>query len=170
MSSTLNTDLYVNGSLSSKTFNAPAGSITKEDITPNAGIEATKVEHQFPVLYEQLPGTAILAETKLVHLVRGATGEIVGIEACIMTQASGADRTVSVDLHKADAATTPATVLTSPISITNTTVVRTAVTTSLSASDLVDGDILEIVVTVAGAAGTQAEGLLVTLFLREDAQ
>jgi len=169
--STLNADIHVNGTLSAKTFNPPANSVANASVASNAAIAATKLEHQFGVSYEFFaPGTAVTAVTaKLAHIVKGVTGEIVSIEAVITTQATGADRTVTVDLEKSTGGGAFATVLSSTVDITNATVIRTPVAGTITTPDTVDGDILQWTVAVAGAAGNQAEGLLVTMQLREDA-
>jgi hypothetical protein len=164
-------DFYVNGNISCLTLTPPASSITNNSIVANAQIAASKtVRHESLNLEIAAPGTAITAATKLAHIVRGATGTLVGIQAAITTVATGADRTITVDLLKSSGGGAFATVLSSTIGFTNVSAVRTAVSGILSSAGLVAGDILEIVVTVAGAAGAQAAGLLVTLTFEETYQ
>jgi hypothetical protein len=165
----INNDLHINGTLSCKAFNSPPGSITDDDIEGAAGIDATKVVHQFPLFVSQAPGTAVVAATTHLHILR-ATGTVVAIEAMTPTPATGADRTVSIDLQKSTAGGAFATILTAPIALNNATTARTAVTGTLANDAVVDGDILELVVTVAGALANQAQGLLVTVTLRENPQ
>lgn len=162
-------DLYVKGHLTSKTFAAPDGSITNAMLSASAAIAATKLEHQFAIPYTQVPGTAIVAFTQDIHIVKGATGEVVGFEAAVTgAVATGADRTVNVDLQKSTGAAAFATILTGTILFNNVSVLRTVVAATISSANLVDGDILRIIVTVAGAAGNQGQGLIVTTTLRED--
>lgn len=164
---TINNDLHVNGTLSCKTFQPPQGSITNGHIIGAAGIEATKVVHQFPLKVEQ-SGTVVNLTT-LLHILR-ASGSVESIEAVVTTPATGSDRTVTIDLQKSTAAAAFATILNTPISLTNSTVARTVVSGAISNSVLIDNDILQLVVTVAGALGAQAAGLLVTIVLRENPQ
>ncbi len=166
----INNDFHVNGTLTAKLFSAPNGSITNAAIAASAGVAATKLEHQFAKDVTQAPGSAVVAATTLVHTVRGVTGEVVAIEAITTTPATGADRTVTIDLQKGNASTAFATIMASTIVLNNGTAARTPVSGTISAPDIADGDTLQVVVTVAGAAGAQAQGLLITLTLREDAQ
>lgn len=165
-----NNDLHVNGTLSCKAFSAPAGAITDAMVSAAAGIQATKLEHQFPLPYEQLPASAVVAETRDIHIVHGATGSVVSFRAAITgTIATGADRTVNVDLQKSTGAGAFATILTGTILFNNGSALRTVASATISATTLVAGDILRVVVTVAGAAGNQALGLIVTATIRESA-
>jgi hypothetical protein len=114
------------------------------------------------------PSTSVVALTKDIHIVAGQSGTLKSFEAVICGAiATGADRTISVDLQKSTGAGAFATVLTAPIGFTNVSVLRTAVAAALASASLVDGDVLRVVVTVAGAAGAQATGLLVTLTYSE---
>lgn len=161
----LDQDVYVNGQLSSKTFSPPAASIGNAAITGT--IVATKLESAFNLSYAQT-GTVVAATTYL-RIVRGATAEVVSIEAAITeTIATGADRTVTIDLKRSTAGGAFATVLSAPIVLDNTNVLRTLEAGTVSLPDLVDGDILQLTVAVAGAAGNQALGLVVAVTLRED--
>ncbi len=114
--------------------------------------------------------TTVIAATEDIHIVRGATGTLVGFEASINGAiATGADRTITVDLHKSTGGAAFATVLSSTIGFTNVSTLRTAVAAVINAASaaLVDGDQLAIIVTVAGAASAQATGLSVTLTYTE---
>jgi hypothetical protein len=162
-------DLHVAGHLSCKTFTLPAACVGNATIAGAAGIEATKVVHQFPLHIQQSPGSAVVSATTLLHILR-AIGSVVSFEASTTTAATGGDRTVSIDLQKSTGGGAFATILSSPISLTNATTARTVVSGTVSNPSLVDGDLLQVVVTVAGAAGSQAQGLLVTVTLREEPQ
>lgn len=148
----------------------PSGGATDSDIAPNAGIQASKGERQRSATVELFAeGATITAlASKILATIRGAQGTLLAFEAVIFTQATGADRTVSVNLHKSTGAGAFATICTTPCQITNSTAIRTMVPAVLSDTSLVDGDILRAVVTVAGSAGAQALGLAVTLHFRED--
>jgi hypothetical protein len=137
------------------------------DIAESANIAARKTIARRSLDVELFgPTTTIAALTKLLHIARAA-GTIVAVEAIITVQATGADRTVTVDLQKSTGGGAFATILSTTVNIDNTTVVRTAVLAVVSNTDLVDGDILQAVVTVAGSAGNQAQGLLLTVTFDE---
>jgi hypothetical protein len=134
--------------------------------------DAERFEQQYRQAYQLYgPTTTVAALTQLLYAVRGRTAELLDAEAFITVVASGADRTITVDIQKSTGGGAFATVMTSTIDITNATTVRTAVAGVVAAGglSLVDGDILQAVVTVAGAAGAQAQGLLLMLTIRERA-
>lgn len=167
-----NNDLTINGTLRARDFTPPDQSIADAAIDANAAIQASKMEHQHAIHYAQAPGSAIVAATQDVHIVRGAEGLIVGLDAAITgAVANDVSRTVTIDLQKSTAGGAFATALTSTIEFTSSSTIRTATAAVMDGSqdDLVVGDILRIVVTVAGGSGSQAQGLQVTLTIREDA-
>lgn len=150
------------------TVQFPSGSITKALVATNAGIEASKIVRHQSIDVELFgPTTSVAALTKWLHMVRGATGTIVGFEAAQAVDTTGADRTISVDLQKSTGAGAFATVLSAPIAFADGTAIRTPQAATISSASLVDGDILEVIVTVAGAAGAAATGLTVTLTIEE---
>lgn len=163
-------DLHVDGMLSAKYFSAPASSIADSQVSASAAIQATKLQQQVRPYYFQDPASAIVAATVPLWIVRGATGLLIDLKASIVgTIATGADRTVTVDLHKSTGAAAFATVLGGTIGFTNASTLRVVSSASFSATSLVVGDLLQLVITVAGAAGNQAKGLLIELTGREDA-
>lgn len=164
-------NVHVAGQLSSETQSYPAGSVTNAAIAAGATgsyIAYTKVQHQQNIGTELYgPLVTVAALTKWLHIMRGASATIIGFEAAIAVVATGADRTITVDLQKSTGAGAFATILSATIGFTNASAVRTPVAGTLSASSLVDGDILQVVVTVAGSAGAQATGLTCALTLAE---
>lgn len=166
----INNDLFVNGSLSAKTMDIPSGTIVNDDVSATADILATKVEHQHVLNYAQPNGTAIVAETRGLFICRGVSGAIVQLDAMITGAiASGGDRTVTIDVKKGNAASGYASILSATVQFNNGSALRTPVVGNISTTTLADGDSLIIEVTVAGAAGSQAQGLLATLTVREKA-
>jgi hypothetical protein len=148
----------------------PAGTIRNAEVSASAAIAATKLEHQFPIAIELFgPAVSVAALTKLAYAVRGATGTIVGFEAFISVVADDASRTIDVDLQKSTGGAAFATVCSASADFTNASTVRVPVAATLSSTSLVDGDLLQIVVTVAGGSGNQATGLHATIMLREAA-
>lgn len=163
----VDSDLHVRGALSAQSINIPTGTIEDADVNGSADISASKlIRHQS--IDEQIvaPATAITAATRLLHICRAA-GTLVSFEAIVTKVATGADRTVTVDLQKSSGGGAFATVLSATIGFTNASTVRVPVAATINTTTLADGDILQAVVTVAGSAGNQAEGLLVTLTATE---
>lgn len=161
-----NGDTHVNGSLTVKTFVPPAGCIDNAAVKANAQIAASKLVNRQRFTHTQ-SGT-VAAATEYIFIARAAC-TIAAIEACIPdTIATGADRTVNVDLQKSTGAGAFATVLSATIEFDNGSVLRTVSTGTLASDTLVDGDILRLVITVAGSAGNQAVGLIVNVTVDEN--
>lgn len=151
------------------TIDMPTGGITNTMIKAAAGINASKIVRHQSIDNELFgPATTVTALTKDVHIVRGATGTLVGFQAAINGAiATGADRTVTVELLKSTGGGSFSTVLSGTIDFTDASVLRTAVSAVISNTSLVAGDLLRITVAVAGAADNQAIGLLTTVTLEE---
>ena len=163
--SVIPTDLLVTGHGAFNTLSVASATITNAMISASTEIDSTKVEHYTLETFELFgPTTSVAALTQWIATMRAA-GTIVSFEAAIAVVATGADRTITVDLQKSTGAGAFSTVCSATIGFTNASAVRTLGTATLSATSLVDGDILEVVVTVAGAAGAQATGLTVSLGL-----
>lgn len=161
-----NGDWHVNGTATAKTLIVPSSTITNAMVAASAGIDASKVVHQFPLFYQQSPGSAVVAATYLLHIGR-FNGTIAAVEAAVNTVATGGDRTVSVDLKKSTGGGAFSSCLASAIQFTNGSAALTPTAGTLSVTTFGDNDILELTVAVAGAAGNQAQGLLVTVTLQE---
>lgn len=171
MSNSFDGDLIVRGTLNATRMVLPSASVTDLTVATGANINADKLEHQIEVSKQLVaPGTAITAQTHLWFINRSTTTTVIDARAAITTQATGSDRTVTVDVQKATGGGAFATIMATTINITNATPINTSVDGTVGAAGaLVAGDILQVVVTVAGVAGAQAQGLVVTLTLQETA-
>lgn len=160
-------DLYVNGNIACRTLTIPDSTVTNAKVSASAAIAATKLEHQFPVHYSQAPGSAIVAATTDLHIVYGATGTIVQFEAAITGSVTAGDYTATLDLQKSTGGGSFASVLSASLVLDSANTIRVPESATLSSTSLVDGDILRLVVTVAGTTGSQSQGLIARVFLRE---
>ena len=164
MSSVLNQDFHVNGHLTAKTFKAPAGSITNAAIAEAAGIDADKLEHQYESLFTQVHGSAATAERRVIHTVKGATGEIVSFR-CGNVVACTVDATITIDLLVNGSSVLNATVV-----LDSTNTAYTFESGTVDTPDLTQDDVVEVSVTVAAGAGVLGQGLFCEAIIREDAQ
>jgi hypothetical protein len=155
-------DLYVNGNLAAASFTAPTGSITDAMIQGNAGIDATKLDHQHQPVYAQPHGTAAITERQVIHVAKSA-GEVVQIQAGVVVACVGA-ATITVDLRK-----NGTTVLTGAITIDNGDAAYAEVAGTVSVTTYVAGDVFEVVVTATAGGGTLGQGLYVAPVFREAA-
>lgn len=156
---------------SNQQFVFPDGVVTKAKIPALAGIEASKLEGEF-AWHHTMTGTVVAAGPLYYGPIRGATADVISLEAAVTeTIATGADRTVTIDLQKSTAGGAFASILTSTLVLNNASVLRIAQAAVLAAgAALVTGDLLRLSVAVAGAAGNQALGLVIRVILREDAE
>lgn len=161
-------DVHVNGQLSASRINMPSASIENADIVASAGIEATKLQHQFALSYQQTTGADVAAATEFIHTFRSAAS-IIGMDVTPITVPTTGDRQFSVDLHKGSASSAFASILSSVVTIGQTDVDRTQRAATISNSTAVDGDMLKVVVTLTtGSTGNQGKGVLVTVWTREE--
>lgn len=147
-----------------------AGCVSDSHVSPSTTIDADKLQHRETINVELFPAaTTITAGGKLLHICR-VTGTVVALQAVTITPATGADRTVIIDLQKSTAGGAFATVLTTVITLNNASVARVAQSAVVNATliTLAAGDLLQLVWTVAGSAGAQAIGLLVTATIDEN--
>lgn len=144
----------------------PASTIDEAALKPGALIPAAKVVARFAKDHRQAAGADVAAKTELIHIA-GYAGIVKSVEAAIDSAITG-DNTVTVDLKKSSGGGAFASVLTAALVINSATAVRTAVAAVLDAAkdDYAAGDVFEVVVSVTGT-GTQAQGLVVTVFFEE---
>jgi hypothetical protein len=129
-------------------------------------LAATKQTHEKSYFLSQTG--AVVAATQYVFGLEGVAGTIKMFRARIEESvATGADRTVSIDLQKSTGGGAYATVLSGspPIQFTNLSALRAWSEATLAAATISQDDVLKITVAVAGAAGSQAAGLIVELDL-----
>lgn len=127
-------------------------------------LATSKAIHRYREHYSQATGTAVVALTNQIMCVAKGTGTIKTFQAAIIGAiATGADRTVTIDLQKSTALGAFATVLSSTIVFNNASTLRVVSSGSFSDTTLANGDFLYITVAVAGAAGNQAQGLAICL-------
>lgn len=157
-------DLYINGNLSSKTATPAAGSIVNASVASNAGISATKVQHQHRHVFTQ-PNTSATSETKAIYVCYGATGTVIAFSAGSIAAAVGA-ATVTVDLKKNGSS-----ILTAVITLDNANTARVVEAGTLTGStSLVAGDLLEVVTVATAGGGTLPTGVYAVVTINEDAQ
>jgi hypothetical protein len=167
--STLASNLHVAGTLSAGSLRVPDSTITDDMVSATADIDADKVEHRHTLIYQQSPAAAVGAATIPLWMCAAGDGAtIVSIKAAITdTVATGADRTVTITLQKAAQAGSWATLAGTTITFNNTTTLLDVSGSAPSVPGLIQYDMLQLVVAVAGAAGNQAKGLLVRVEVDE---
>lgn len=159
-------DLQVSGSVvAGGVITSSTAWITNSQIQSGAAIDATKCiqQHQYSLqLFAST--TAISAVTQLVGGIRGTTSSLVELWAAVITAPTTTD-TVSIDLKRSTSGGAFATTLAATLDFDSSSTAKTIYTATPTAT-LVQGDLLEIVVTVSG---TSAQGLIVGWTTRETA-
>lgn len=158
-------DVNVRGTLSCATLSVPSGTIGNDDVASDAAISASKLQGEFSLAHAQTGNVAAVAADYL-RICRG-TGQIVAVEAALNEVIPSGDRTAVIDLQKGNAGSAFATVLSAPITLDSTNVLRTPEVGAVSSATTADNDILRIVVTLGGSSGTNPAGLSVTVTYRE---
>ena len=161
-------DLHVNGALSSRELTIPDASIQNADIEASAGIDATKLKHQYALSYQQTTGADVAAAQEFLHTFRSAAS-ILAMDVVPITAPTTGDRQFTVDLHKGSAGSAYASVLSAVVTISQTDVDRTPHAGTITTTTAIDGDSLKLVIALTtGSTGNQGKGVLVTVWTRED--
>lgn len=160
--SQLNSDLYINGALTVKTFAPPLSCITNNSIVAAAGISASKLQHQHQKTYGQPGGAISFTERRVIHAVYGLTGTVLAFRAGLRTANVGA-ATVTFDLQK-----NGVTMLSAVITQTNAQAAYALTAAAFAATALVAGDVLEVVIVATAGGGTLGNGAFADLILTED--
>lgn len=155
-------DLYVNGRLTPKTFDCPSGAIANAGVSASAGIVATKLQHQYAKVYAQ-PNSASTTVTQAIHVCYGATGTIIAFEAGSIVAATGnATHTVDLKINGSSA-------LSAVITLDSGNTARVVEAATITSADLVAGDLLEIVTVATVGSGALPTGFYCQAVIREDA-
>ena len=159
----IESDVYVNGHLTSKTGSLPAGTVTNAMVNASAGIGATKLQHQYIKAYSQEGDTTGANDERIVHVVYGATGTVVAFEAGSAVANIG-NSVITVDLHNNGAS-----ILTATFDLDSGDAAYALVAGTIDTAAVTDGDVLSVVVTATIGTGTLAKGVFASLIIREDA-
>jgi len=139
-----------------------AGCVGDEQVSPTAGIKATKLEHQHRAAYAQESDTTAAAETRVVHVAHGTSGALKSVKAGCVVPCVG-DATITVDLK-----VNGASVLVSTIGLSSSQSARELVAGTIDTDTLSAGDVVEIAVTVNAGTGTLGKGVFAYVDVHED--
>ncbi len=165
--SIVESDLRVVGNFSAQSITYPPSSIEDADIDSGTAIDNVKLCHRHYAIHRQALGAAVVAKTELVHRCYAA-GTLLDIAVVVDSVPAGGSQTVTVNVQLSHAGGAPATVLTAPVVVNSASAARSEIAAAIAASPVADGDLLYVFVTVGGAGGTQAAGLLVSILVSEN--
>lgn len=165
---TLPSDLIVSGAeIAPRKIYYPKEGITDDAVAPLANIGAAKLVHQHAVKYAQPNGTNVVAADVLIHTFKSAA-EIVHVEVVPTTPPAGGDLAYTVDVQKGNASTAFASILSAVITVDPADPARTPIPGIITTDDAADGDTLRVVVALTGTTGTQGQGFLLSVWVREE--
>lgn len=156
-------DTYIAGALSCQTLTIPSGTVLNAAVGAGADIDASKLEHQYQKVWADESDTTASAQDHVIHVVYGTAGTVVAFE-CGNVVANLVDATITVDLHNNGAS-----ILTAAIELDNGDAAYAVVGGTIDTATLADGDVLEVVITVAAGGGTLGKGVFASCIIREDA-
>ncbi len=149
---------------------AAAGSV----FVRHTGIAATAAGQAFVEIEYTLDADAnreVYAETVPMHIAFGAEGSVVSIEVMLQDGIPTSTRAHTIDLQYGTPGSGYATVLTAPITLDSSSVLRTDQTTTLLTlpTEYIDGGSFRLVIASTGS-GTNGKGLVVCVRVAEDAE
>jgi hypothetical protein len=144
----------------------PPATVTNASFTsdPSLALAATKQEHQFQLRHSQVHASDATAERRVLHLVRGLTGDSIEFECGNVIAATG-NSTVTIDVYK-----NGTTILSAPVVLDNANTAYAKESGTISVAALAAGDVIEIVQTISAGSGTLPRGVFAQLTIREDAE
>jgi hypothetical protein len=152
----------VGGILSATTMVIPANSVGDDQVEADAGIAASKLEHESHATFAQA-NTSAADETRIIYVAHAA-GEVLEFKAGSIAAAVG-DSTVTVDLKK-----NGTTILSSVITLDNGNTARVVEAGTLVASPTyVAGDVFEVVIDATVGTGTLPTGVFGSMVVNEAA-
>ena len=158
-------DLHVDGCLAPDEIDVADGAVEDRHVRPYARIAADKTEHQHPISYWQDDSAAVASETRVLHTFKEAA-ELVAVSVVPITPPIGAKQ-FTVNVKLGNASTGYATILSAVITVSSSSTARKAISGILATLAAAAGDSLQVVITASGASGTQATGLNVVIWIRE---
>jgi len=147
------------------------GGLTCTTLTINSTatqLSATKLQHQYnrTIIFDG--ATDVSSGSAIIHATFGATATIVAGRFWTETAPAGGNLQFTIDFQKGNAGSVFSSILSSVLTIDSSRADRTPYGATFSGTALVAGDIVQIVVAASGTTGTQAQGGMVQLIVRED--
>ena len=162
--SRIESDVYINGSLSAKTMSIPSGTVNNDDVASDAAIVTTKLIQRHSKTYAEDVAVTATAKNVPIHVVRGATGTLVAFEAGSAVVCDE-NATITVDLKKNSSTNS---LLSAAIVLDHDNTAYTVEAGTIATAGLVDGDVVRAVIAVAAGTGTVGLGVFTNVLLDED--
>lgn len=138
-------------------------------IPAQKSIPAYGLVHRFPVYSRQVGGSSVVDLTELAHIFAFA-GKITGVQVVPIVAPDGGDRQFTVDVLLGNQGGAYATILTTPIVVSDSHANRQVLSGVLAVNPTVcsAGDSVQVVWDASGSTGTQGLGAVATIFVEEE--
>ncbi|RIK82871.1 MAG: hypothetical protein DCC68_04985 [Planctomycetota bacterium] len=164
--------ILLQGDMNAATLCARGGKHGEDKFDANGRRKADSVVHEQILRYEQVSGTSVVAESRVIgSLFADATAIEVSIVCETKPDGSGGDpRKFTVDVLKGNQTTTFASILPSatPVTVDSTIANRQVQFVVPTTTTGARGDQIKITVAVSGTTGAQGQGLQVSVKYREN--
>jgi hypothetical protein len=136
--------------------------VSDANVVGSAGIQASKLIHQYQPVHADPAATTVAANRKTIHVAYGATGTLIAFKAGLITACIGAD-TVTVKLRK-----NGTDILSADISLTSATAAFAMLTAAgFTSASYAAGDVFEVDITPVHTSGTLGAGIFCQLITNE---
>lgn len=146
----------------------PTETVTNASVKTAAAIASTKVIHRTPIVYQQDDGATVVSEDAYLYLARFA-GTIQSVEVRPMTAPTGGDLKFTVDVLKAaEGSGSFSSILSAIEDVDSGSTDDTLQEVTIATPGIIDGDCLQISITISGSTGTQGSGVIVVINIDEN--
>ncbi len=166
LQSRIESDCFIAGTLRAQVINLPANTVDNAAVGGGANIQAEKLEHSFSKVLAQDSDATAVSQTRVVHVVRGTTGDLVYFEGGVVTPAVDAGTSEPPEIE-IDLLVNGTSILATPLVLDSANTAYTPETGVIDTSALVVGDVIEIQITTDAGGGTQAEGVFASVTIYE---
>lgn len=163
-------DVVVGGNFQAKTFTLPTSSVTDTNVATGANISYLKLTHMVLADYAQDSGADVATKTNVIYCCRSTLGAVVfDVAVVVDTAPTGGDKAYTVDIKRSTGGGAFSSILTGVVTVNSSSTTRSVNVASISGTTytLVQGDILEAVVTASGSTGSQGQGVRVVARVAE---
>jgi hypothetical protein len=164
--------IVLQGDMNAATLCARGGKHGEDKFDANGRRKADSVVHEQILRYEQVSGTAVAAESRVIgSLFADATAVEVSVACETKPDGTGGDpREFTVDVLKGNQSSAFASILPSamPVTVDSTIANRQVQFVTPTTTTGARGDQIKITVAVSGTTGAQGQGLSVSVKYREN--
>ena len=148
----------------------PAETVTNTGFSTSSShrLAASKVIHRVDLEYNQINGTDVVSETRVLRICKGA-GTFKGVKVRPTTAPTGGDKAFTVDVQTAaDASGSWTSILTAVVTVNSSSANNTLQNGTLNGTPVTIADkAIRIVVTASGSTGSQGQGVAVSIHYEE---